>query len=225
MKMNIDEYDKNDRVQFVRKVYTILATQLTITALFIIIVQTSSSFRDYMMRNIGLYIASSVLAMVSMCAIVCCFGRKVPINYILLAIFTVCEAYGIAGVTAQYDKTTVMMAGGATALTTISLTIYAMRTTTGVEVFAAMAFVVYLAMFPLIVISFFVGLGALNTLYCCLGVILYGLFLIIDTIMITGGKTMSNKACSMDDYVIGAMMLYMDIVMLFLYLLQLFGKK
>lgn len=117
------------------------------------------------------------------------------------------------------------MAGASTALTTIALTIYALRTTTNIEVFMAMSFVVYLAMLPLIIISFFVGLGALYTLYCALGVLLYGLFLIIDTIMITGGKTMTNQACSMDDYIIGAMMLYIDIVMMFLYILRLLGGK
>lgn len=112
-----------------------------------------------------------------------------------------------------------MLAGGATALTTIALTIYAMRTTTKIEVFAGMAFVVYLAMLPLMIISFCIGLGGLYTLYLCLGIVLYGLFLIIDTIMITGGKTMSKRACSMDDYVIGAMMLYLDIIYLFIYIL------
>lgn len=62
------------------------------------------------------------------------------------------------------------------------------------------------------------------TIYNVLGVLLYSLFLIIDTMMICSkGKGMSNRAISMDDYVIGALMLYLDIVMLFLYILRLFG--
>ena len=117
------------------------------------------------------------------------------------------------------------MAFGTTALTTIALTIYALRTKTNIEVFVAMSFVVYLAMLPLIIISFFIGLGALNTLYCALGVILYGLYLIIDTMMICKGKGMSGRGCQMDDYIIGAMMLYLDIIMMFVYILQLLGSK
>jgi len=157
--------------------------------------------------------------------IVCCFGRQSPINMILLFLFTLCESWMVAGITSVYPPDIVMVAGAATALTTIALTIYALRTTTSIEVFAAMSFVVYLAMFPLIIIGLVVGLGALYTLYCALGVLLYALFLIIDTIMICKGDSMSGYGCDMDDYVIGAMMLYMDIIMLFLYILRLLGSS
>lgn len=192
LKVSLDDVERNDRIMFVRKVYSILAVQLSITTLFIVAVQTNKSFRGFMLGSPGVAIGMAVLSIVTCCAIICCFGRTVPINYILLLVFTIAESYGVAGITAGYDPKTVMLAGAATALTTIALTIYALRTTTRIEVFAGMAFVVYLAMLPLIIISFFVGLGALYTLYLCLGIVLYGLFLIIDTIMITGGKTMSN---------------------------------
>ena len=36
-----------------------------------------------------------------MCAIICCFGRVAPLNMILLAAFTVCEAYMVAAITAS----------------------------------------------------------------------------------------------------------------------------
>jgi FtsH-binding integral membrane protein len=38
--MNIDDLEKRDQMNFVRKVYMILAAQLSITTLFIIAVQT-----------------------------------------------------------------------------------------------------------------------------------------------------------------------------------------
>lgn len=166
----------------------------------------------------------SIIAFVVSIVLICCYGRSVPINYILLFIFTFCESWAVAGLTAYYDKNTVMLAGGATALTTVALTIYAWRTKTSIEVFGALAFVICLAMIPIGIISWFVG-GGMRVLYLCLGVLLYGLFLIIDTIMIVGGKPASGQACSMDDYVIGAMMLYLDIIMLFIYLLRLLGDR
>ena len=180
-------------MQFVRKVYGILASQLSLTAGLIVMVQTSDNFRMWMMRQFGLAIAACVFSIVTMISLVCCgLTKRVPINYILLFFFTLCESWMIAGLTASYDPKTVMMAGATTALTTIALTIYALRTKTKVEVFGAMAFLVYLAMFPLIIISWVVGLGALKTLYCALGVVLYGLFLIIDTMMICRGKCISG---------------------------------
>ena len=53
-------------------------------------------------------------------------------------------------------------------------------------------------------------------------VVFYGLYLIFDTQLIAGGH--SHKL-SMDDYVIGAMLLYIDIMMIFLELLKLLGDK
>ena len=225
VKYDYGQDDKRDQMNFVRKVYMILATQLSITTLFIVAVQTSKGFNLFMRENMGLAIAMAVMALCISCAIVCCFGRQVPINYILLFLFTFCESWAIAGITAFYDPTIVMMAGGATALTTVALTIYAWRTKHSIEFFGAIAFVVCLAMLPIAIISIFVRVGALNTVYCCLGVVLYGIFLIIDTMLIVKGDTMSGQKCSMDDYIIGAMMLYLDIINMFLYLLRLFGDR
>jgi len=68
----------------------------------------------------------------------------------------VCEAHMVAGICSQYEDKVVMMAALATALVTISLTIYAMRTKHDIQVFVALAFVVYLAMFPLMIICLIV---------------------------------------------------------------------
>jgi len=53
-------------------------------------------------------------------------------------------------------------------------------------------------------------------------VILYGLFLIIDTQLIVGGK---KHEMSIDDYIVGALILYIDIITIFLYLLEIFGGR
>ena len=157
--------------------------------------------------------------------IVCCFGRTHPTNYILLLIFTVCETYLLGAITADYDSKTVMMAGAATAAATIALTIYAMRTKTDIQVFMALAFVVCLAMLPIMLICIFIQVKMLYTLYLCLGIVLYSLYLVIDTMFICKGNSFSGRECGYDDHVVGALMLYLDIVMLFLYILRLLGKK
>ena len=122
--------------------------------------------------------------------IICCFGRSYPANYVLLFVFTLSESYMIAGITSTYDKNIVLMAGLGTALVTVSLTAYAMFTKVNIEVFYALAWVVYMAMLPMIIIGAVLKLHALNILYCSLGLIFYSLFLIIDTMMICN----SNKS-------------------------------
>ena len=95
----------------------------------------------------------------------------------------------VAAVTIPYPPKIVAMAGLVTALVTVSLTIYAWRTKVDIEVFGALAFVVYFAMLPIFVLSLFAFPGKfMYTLYNVLGVLLYSLFLIIDTMMICGGN-------------------------------------
>ena len=53
-------------------------------------------------------------------------------------------------------------------------------------------------------------------------VIIYGLFLIIDTQLIVGG---GRHELSIDDYVIGALVLYLDIIYIFIELLRIFGSR
>lgn len=52
--------------------------------------------------------------------------------------------------------------------------------------------------------------------------IVYSVYLMVDTQMILGGK---NKELGLDDYVLGSVILYADIISLFLKILQLLGKK
>jgi FtsH-binding integral membrane protein len=52
--------------------------------------------------------------------------------------------------------------------------------------------------------------------------IAYSIYLLVDTQMILGGK---NKSLSLDNYVLGAIILYVDIIGLFLKILQILGKK
>jgi FtsH-binding integral membrane protein len=62
----------------------------------------------------------------------------------------------------------------------------------------------------------------LYTFYCWLGVVLFGIYLIIDTQMILGGKRIQ---LTVDEYVAAAMLLYIDIIQIFLYILSMLSKK
>jgi FtsH-binding integral membrane protein len=51
---------------------------------------------------------------------------------------------------------------------------------------------------------------------------IYSVYLIIDTQLIIGGR---EKELTMDNYVLGAVILYIDIIRLFLEILRIFGKR
>lgn len=82
--------------------------------------------------------------------------------------------------------------------------------------------VILMAMLMLGIFSIFVWSPFLNNLYCALGVIVVGIYLVIDTQLIIGGRRLE---LTMDDYVVGALILFIDIIQIFLYLLALLGKK
>lgn len=50
----------------------------------------------------------------------------------------------------------------------------------------------------------------------------YSIYLLIDTQLIMGGK---NKSLTLDNYVLGSVILYIDIVQLFLQILKILGDK
>lgn len=148
-------------------------------------VQLDDGLREYCLTNPGVHLLCTVIAIAAMCAIICCYGRSHPTNLILCGVFTLAEGYCVAGLTAAYPRDLVVTAGIATALISISLTIYAFYTKVDFEVFMALAFVVYLAMLPTLLIgSLVMGMKGAYIAYCALGLIFYSIFLIIDTKMI-----------------------------------------
>ena len=80
-----------------------------------------------------LNIVCCVLSFVTLLAIVCYYGRTFPLNYLLFIIFTLLEAYMISGFTAANKDMHTILAALATALVSISLTIYSMFTRYEVE--------------------------------------------------------------------------------------------
>jgi len=68
--------------------------------------------------------------------------------------------------------------------------------------------------FMLVIMSFFVSYQSpLHPIISGIFAIIYGLYLIIDTQMVLGK---GEYSLSVDDYVVGALIIYMDIMMLFL---------
>ena len=54
------------------------------------------------------------------------------------------------------------------------------------------------------------------------GLVLYGCYLVID---ISRLLEEGRYGMTLDDYIIGAMLIYMDIILIFIKILQLLGKK
>ena len=62
-----------------------------------------------------------------------------------------------------------------------------------------------------------------NIVYAGVGVLLFSCFLVYDTQLMMGGS--HKQSFGIDDYVFAAIMIYLDIINIFLYLLALFGGR
>jgi len=218
------EYNSlNVRIGFVRKVYGILAIQLLITTLICVISMTSPAFATFQAESPGIFIAAIVLSFVVLIAIFCFknVAKTVPTNYICLIIFTLCEAYMVSFACSSVgEPKIVIMAAVMTLGMTLSLTIYACTTKKDFTMLGSSLFVFCTA---LLLFGIFMGIfhawsKPLYILYTTLGVIFYGFYLCYDTQLIMGGK---ENEIDLDDYIIGAIMIYLDVIIIFLKILSL----
>lgn len=102
------------------------------------------------------------------------------------------------------------------------LTIYACNTEEDFTTKFGILLVLLACLIVLGITSFFVSSPFLTNLYCCVGVLLFGVYLVIDTQLIMGGKSVELR---IDEYALAAMLLYIDIIQIFLYILRLLSNK
>lgn len=71
-------------------------------------------------------------------------------------------------------------------------------------------------------LMFFPSNSKMHTIYAGLGVLIFSVYLIMDTQMLVGG---SHKfQISPEDYIFGALTIYLDIIQIFLYIMQLLSS-
>jgi hypothetical protein len=182
-----------------------------------------------MRQNVGLLIAAIVGEIVTSIALICCRGlsRSVPTNYILLGIFTMCEAYLVGFIAAHYEPQIVLAAAFSTAGVTAAISVYAFTTKSDFTVCGPVFLVIgfTLCMTTLFIFIFGITTGqyrVAHMIICGIAVVLFSFYLLFDTQLIMGGK---RYEIEIDDYILGAIILYTDIITIFLYLLRIFGGK
>jgi protein lifeguard len=165
-----------------------------------------------------------IAAIISLVAIMCYphLGRTVPVNYVLLLIFTLSESYMVSITTAFYPPKSVLVATLLTLGITLLLTLFAFTTD---KDFTS----VYFAFFSLIglvcmslFIFIFISIPYMHLLFAILWAIIYCVYIVADTLMIIGSKAYKFE---IDDYIFAALNLYVDIIGLFLELLRIFGSS
>lgn len=208
------------RLGFIRKVYGILSLQLLITVLFCA-ATFYSAVKEFMLLNMALFWIAASLSIILIIPLICfkSIARKVPMNYIVLITWTICEAYIVGCCCALYDPQVVIMAAFATLAITVSITLYAITTKKDFTFGGGMLFSGLCSLLLLTLFSFIFPF--LHTLICVFGVLLYSMYLLYDTQLIFGKVGLEYDV---DDYILAALNIYLDIIQIFLYILEIIGS-
>lgn len=216
------------RAGFIQKVYGILTGQLLLTAAVATPFVVSGAVKAFVIHHgMPLLVVVSVLNILFLCFMICPCGcqknmRTFPTNYLLLGGFTVTEGVLVGVICAQYTIASLVSAVCATGFLCGGLSIYAMWTKRdftgwGPYLFAAMFVLMIFGIFAM-----FLPFPIARTIYCCLGILVFSFYLIYDTQLIMGN---GELRLSIDEYVFAALHLYLDIIQIFLYILQLIGDR
>lgn len=219
-------YEYVIRKGFIIKTYGILLTQLAITCIFISLTFIPS-IKDYVKNDliekpiITTFFIIFLIVTIVVCVVFSCFrdtARTVPYNYILLFAFTLCMSFYCFLLCSFFNSKDVISAALLTFGATVGLTIYAARTKTDFTYCGAFLF----AFLLILIFSAFLFFWVRFTIvYLLLGVCLYALYLIYDTQLILGDF---GNRYNIDDYCLAALNLYIDIIYMFIKILQIIAS-
>merc|ERR1719450_625984 len=212
-------YDCNPAIRagFIRKVYGILSMQLLATVGGAALFMFHQPTREFVLHTPAMFTVALLLPLGFLFSLHCYKDRH-PINMMLLGGFTLCEAYTIGVVCATYYQAgmgvIVFQAFLLTAAVFLSLTTYVHVTKKdftfmGAGLFACLMIVVVWGL-----LQMFFPMGPMGRMvFALLGALLFAGFILYDT-----SNLLHNH--SPDDYIVASINLYLDIINLFLYLLE-----
>jgi len=207
------------KAAFIRKVYGILSIQLLLTVAGAGTFMFVDSAREYALSSVGVFYVALFMPIGILFALMC-YKDKHPVNMYLLSAFTLCEAYTMGVVCARYYEAgygmIVLQALLLTAAVFIGLTSYVFYTK---KDFSWMGGALYMCLIVMVMWSFmsiffgdvFGGFG--HSIFSVGGALLFSGYILYDTSVIM-------HHMGPDDYVMAAISLYLDIINLFLYLLE-----
>lgn len=220
--------EKAIRQGFIKKVYSILSVQLIISFSAVLIGSMSEGYQKFAIDNYWIMFVTIIAALVLVIPMVCIktLRRRTPHNYILLFTFTGLYSISLSFVGCVTDPEVVKLAVVITGIIVIGLTLFAIQTK--IDFTVCNGIVVCLLLCLLIsgiTAGFYAGsnLRTINVVYGAIGALIASLFIVIDTQLIVGGHR--SVQIDPEEYVYAALMIYLDIIRLFLYILQIVGNR
>ena len=214
------------RKGFIKKVFGIVFSQLIFTIFFILVFQTTTA-KKFVMKHENFFVVSVLSSMITFIIsyfILLCnrkLSRKVPYNYIFLFIITLCETNVCATIAMAYSPQVVLVSLALTAVSVFAIISYAFTAKIDFSNFRMILSVLFGQLFMVGILCLFMRSEALRIIYCMMGTLLIGMYLVYDVQLISGKV---GLAYEVDDYIFAAVELYVDIIRLFIEILRIVGK-
>ncbi|XP_034743775.1 protein lifeguard 1 [Etheostoma cragini] len=210
--------DKTVRRAFVRKVFSILTLQLLFTFSVVCVFTFSSVIKEAVQTNVGVYISSVVIFLVIAIALSCCksFSRCHPWNIVGLVVVGLSLSYMVGTTASFYNTTAVVITMGATLAISVAIIAFSAQTRFDFTICYGILLILFVDMIMFGFFCTFYYSYITDIVYGCLGALLYSLFLMVDCQLMMG---MMSYRLNPEEYINAALMLYLDIVLIFLYLL------
>jgi FtsH-binding integral membrane protein len=212
--------DKDVRMRFIRKVYGILAAQMALTAAVCTVMIVHKPTQVYVLSHVWPVYTSIGLSFVLLLALMC-YKHQRPHNMILLGAFTFVEAFLVGTITTAYCasgyKGVVLEAVFLTCAVFVGLTIFTCQSKID---FSFLGAGLSMALGVLILwglLSLIFGFDA-GYYYALFGCIIFCGYILFDTWLIM-------EKLEPHEYILAAIMLYLDIINLFLYILRLLSDS
>ncbi|XP_051726076.1 protein lifeguard 1 [Ctenopharyngodon idella] len=212
---------EEDKVQkaFIRKVFSVITIQLLVTFTVVCVFTFSKTVKAAVRHNIWAYLSSYIIFLVvALClSISTKFSRSHPWNLIGLSVITLSLSYMVGTVASYHNTDAVIIALGSTLVISFTIIIFSAQTRLDFTICNGILLVlsVNFLMFGFFTIFFYTNV--LQVFYGFLGALLYAMFLAVDCQLVMGRKKYS---LSPEEYVFAALIIYLDIILIFLYILM-----
>lgn len=220
-----DFNDDQTRKNFTKKVLALVGLQLTMTFGATIGVSVVYESNPQLLDTSALFSPGALWFSIAMTFVIlfggmCCCApvlRKTPHNLIFLFLFTLFESHVVSTVGLKYDIEAVGSAMGATAGVVLIVSCLVWFTNFDFSKLLPIMGAVLMVWILVIIISRIFGIAWDRTAFAAIGATIFTIFLAVDLKMIMGnGKFTYGE----DDYVFAAINVYLDILNIFLYILQ-----
>ncbi|KAL1746426.1 inhibitor of apoptosis-promoting Bax1-domain-containing protein [Schizophyllum fasciatum] len=204
------------RQAFVRKVFTILLSQAA-TTIVAAGVSSSDDVMTWVLHHTWSFYAPLLLSLANL-AILFVKRHSHPWNLVLLSTFTLMEAFTLGVTVAFFDKVIVLQALFITLGVFVGLTLFTLQSKYDFSGMAPFLFGGLLALVMTGLVGLFLPFShTFSLIYAVGGCLIFSGYIVYDTYLI-------NARLSPDEYIMGAISLYLDFVNLFLSILRLLNE-